>query len=102
MPWKESSPMDQRVRFIADVQRGVLSMSELCERYGVSRKTGYKWRARYEEGGAAGLAERSRRPESSPQETPRAIVDAVLVGRERHPTGAAAKQLWLVESELPG
>jgi hypothetical protein len=40
MPWKESSPLDQRVRFIADVQQGALSMSELCERYDVSRKTG--------------------------------------------------------------
>src|SRR5258706_2303656 len=102
MPWKESSPMDQRVRCIADVQRGVLSISELCERYGVSRKTGYKWRARYEEGGAAGLAERSRRPESSPQETPRAIVDALLEGRQRHPTWGAKKLLWLVERKHPG
>jgi putative transposase len=101
MPWKESSPMDQRVRFIADVQRGALSMSELCERYGVSRKTGYKWVTRYAEGGALGLAERSRRPEFSPQETPSAVVDALLEGRQRHPTWGAKKLLWLVGRKHP-
>jgi len=94
--------MDQRVRFIADVQRGALSMSELCERYGVSRKTGYKWVARYAEGGAAGLAERSRRPVFSPQETPSAVVDALLEGRQRHPTWGAKKLLWLVGRKHPG
>jgi putative transposase len=46
MPWKEISPVDQRVRFIADYQEGSFSFSELCERYGVSRQNGYKWVAR--------------------------------------------------------
>jgi transposase-like protein len=43
MPWSQTSPMDQRTQFIADYLRQVLSVTELCELYGVSRKTGYKW-----------------------------------------------------------
>ena len=62
MPWNQTSPMDQRTQFIADFLREVLSITELCELYGVSRKTGYKWIDRYVRQGPAGLVERSRRP----------------------------------------
>ena len=48
--------MDQRTQFIADYLRDSLSVSELCELYGVSRKTGYKWIDRYVQQGPAGLA----------------------------------------------
>jgi transposase InsO family protein len=61
MPWKELKPMDQRVLFIADYLREQASLSELCRRYGVSRKTGYKWIERYQAQGTEGLAEQSRR-----------------------------------------
>jgi Winged helix-turn helix len=47
--------MDQRMQFIADHQRGLYVMTELCARYGISRKTGYKWLARYQATGAQGL-----------------------------------------------
>ena len=43
MPWKETSPMDQHEQFLADYLRGHFSMQELCLRYAISRKTGYKW-----------------------------------------------------------
>ena len=42
MPWSETSPMDQKTQFIADVLRGGLPVVELCDDYGISRKTGYK------------------------------------------------------------
>lgn len=58
MPWEESCAMDQRVRFIDHLTRE-WSMTELCERYEISRKTGYKWLDRYGEFGACGLMERS-------------------------------------------
>ena len=48
MPWRETAPMKERMRFVTDWERDLYSMVELCERYGVSRKTGYKWLARYE------------------------------------------------------
>ena len=65
MPWKEASPMDQRTQFIADHLRDVLSITELCAMYGITRKTGYKWIDRYLRQGPAGLEERSRRPRLS-------------------------------------
>ena len=47
MPWKDARPMAQRVLFLADYRREICSFSELCARYAVSRKTGYKWVERY-------------------------------------------------------
>jgi putative transposase len=91
MPWQRSTPMDQRLQFLADAQRACFSMSELCERYGVSRKTGYKWVARYEAEGPAGLADHSRRPHRSPTATPDDIRDALLACRRAHPTWGAKK-----------
>lgn len=43
MPWSQTSPMDQKTLFIADCLRQRLSMTELCEQYGINRQTGYKW-----------------------------------------------------------
>jgi len=85
MPWLETSPMDQRKQFIADFHRGLQSVTELADRFEISRKTAYKWIDRHEEEGANGLANRSRRPLSCPHETPQRIVDAVLEARRHHP-----------------
>ena len=62
MPWQEVSTMSLRQEFITMVQHGTVRVSELCRRYGVSRKTGYKWLQRYRDEGTAGLTDRSRRP----------------------------------------
>ena len=74
MPWRETLLMDHRVQFIADDQRDVFDVADLARRFGVSRKTAYKWIDRYEAAGPAGLVDRSRRPTHSPNETPAAIV----------------------------
>ena len=60
MPWKETCRMDEKLVFVADCLRGELPMTALCEDYGISRKTGYKWLGRYREHGPEGLVERSR------------------------------------------
>ena len=70
--------MSERIRFIHDHQLGVYDMTELCHRYGVSRKTGYKWLARFSEGGFEALKDRSRRPHSCPHRTPDHCVEAIL------------------------
>ena len=57
MPWRETSTMDERLRFVQDVHRPGWSIAELCRRYEVSRKTGYKWLKAYEAAGPAGLAD---------------------------------------------
>jgi len=53
MPWKETSPMHERHRFVLDAEYAACSFAELCRRYGISRKTGYKWWARYSTHGPA-------------------------------------------------
>ena len=82
--------MDQRVQFIADYQRAVFDIAELARRYGISRKTAYKWIERYEIGGPAGLVDRSRRPAHCLHRTPPAIIAALLEVRRHHPTWGAS------------
>jgi putative transposase len=77
--------MDQRVAFIADWLRDEWTMTELAERYGISRKTAYKWVDRYDEDAAPGLAERSRAPHTHGRATTAAICEAVLALRRKHP-----------------
>ena len=91
MPWQETLLMDQRVQFIADYQRDVFDVTELARRYGISRKTAYKWIARYDVGGPAGLVDRSRRPAQCPHSTPPPIIAALLDVRRHHPTWGAKK-----------
>lgn len=83
MPWKEMKPMDQKILFLADWLRQVCSFTELCEQYGISRKTGYKWIKRYEGRGSDGLHDQSRRPNNSPQQTPYPVRKAIIELRTR-------------------
>ena len=101
MPWRDASPMDQRTQFIADHLRDSLSITELCELYGVSRKTGYKWIDRYLRHGPAGLEERSRRSRRSPRHTAEEIVTAILDARRRHPRWGGKKLLALLHKRHP-
>jgi transposase InsO family protein len=101
MPWKEELPMDQKTQFISEYLRDSLSFTELCQRYHISRKTGYKWIARYQTEGPAGLVDRSRRPHSSPDQTPEAVGLAIIQARRRHPTWGAKKLLKLLERKDP-
>ena len=66
MPWKETSIMDQRIRFIRDYQSGDYTKKALCMHYGISRPTGDKWIQRYRMYGLEGLHERSRDPTGTP------------------------------------
>jgi len=88
--------MDQRTQFIADYLREVLSVTELCDLYGIARKTAYKWIDRYLRQGPAGLEERSRRPQVSPNRTPDEVTQALLEARRRHPSWGGKKLLTLV------
>lgn len=91
MPWSQTSPMDQKTQFISDYLRQILSMTELCELYNISRKTGYKWIDRYLHHGPAGLDDQSRKPSHSPTKTPDYIEEAIIQARQRHPTWGAKK-----------
>ena len=84
----ETNAMEQRLSFVLDYESGQWSMSELCERYGITRPTGYKWLGRFEAEGKAGLVERSRAPNGCPHETPERVVRLLLEARQRYGWGA--------------
>jgi transposase InsO family protein len=81
----ETSPVDQREQFLAEQRRGLYTMQELCDRYAISRKTGYKWVARVLEDGRRGLQDRSRAPHSCPHQTPPEIAALIVAARQKHP-----------------
>ena len=101
MPWKETHVMDERQRFITTYHRSGLSFAGLCRRFGVSRKCGYKWLARWEQDGPHGLADRSSRPRGCAHATAPALVAAIVQLRQRHPLYSAKKIRWLLERRHP-
>jgi transposase InsO family protein len=91
MPWREMSPVEQRLDFVTEYLDGLFTMTELAAHYGISRKTGYKWLDKYEREGLAGLADQSRRPHHSPQASDPALLEQILAVRRRHPRWGAKK-----------
>ena len=84
MPWRECSSVSEREEFVKLVELESSNVSVLCRRFGISRKTGYKWLNRYESVGCAALCDRSRRPHTSPEKTCEAMEAAVLSVRTEH------------------
>lgn len=99
MPWKETDVRSERVGFVVEALRGEESVSALCRRYGVSRKTGYKWLTRYQQvGKLAELGEISRRPHSSPWQSSAETEQRVVDLRERYGWGSRKLQ-WVLAKE---
>ena len=101
MPWMEMTPMDERLQFVTDAQSDRFTMAELCARYGVSRRIGYKWLARYAEEGRRGLRDRSRAPHHSPQAIPPATAELLCTLRQAHPHWGARKLLRILQTRHP-
>ena len=96
----ETKVVEERVRFARDADSGHWSMAELCDRYRVSRPTGYKWLARYRVGGAAALEDRSRAPQQSPQRLA-ADMERLLVAARREYGWGAKKLLQVLGARDP-
>jgi transposase InsO family protein len=93
MPWNEKNLMDLRREFVALASVEDANRTALCERFGISRKTGYKWLRRAAEGP---LADRSRRPLHTPGRTAAQLEEAVLRAADRHPGWGGRKlKRWL-------
>jgi transposase InsO family protein len=101
MPWKDIGPMDQRLRFVAAISSGGLSMSEACRLFGVSRKSGYKWLERYKTYGPGGLHDRSRAPKTVPWALDEGMVKRLVDLRQRHSSWGARKVLDYLERRYP-
>lgn len=101
MPWTETRAMDERMRFVVEHDLDDLSMTALCARYNISRKTGYKWLARMQEAAAVGFGDRSRAPHRHPNQVPPLIEQGVVAMRELHPTWGAKKMLRRLQEDYP-
>jgi transposase InsO family protein len=101
MPWTETCVMEERVKLIMDVLDDTYCMTELCNYYGISRKTGYKWLARYNQGGIEALRDLSRAPLSHPQEISHRIKETILAVKSRFPRWGAPKIRARLEREYP-
>lgn len=91
MPWKGTSIMDQRQEFVMRSLKGEKPFRELCKEYGISEKTGYKWKNRFMEEGNNGLADMSKRPKNSPTQLGEDIVIEIIKIREAHPSWGPKK-----------
>ena len=99
MPWKECSSVSEREEFVRLASHENVNISCLCARFGVSRKTGYKWLMRYREVGRDGLRSGSRRPWVSPRRSSAAIEQAVLALRKQHPAWGGRKLRRLLQND---
>jgi transposase InsO family protein len=99
VPWKAKSPMDLRKEFInrlAQKER----LTDLCREYGISRKTGSKFKRRFEQLGVAGLADQSRAPRVIPHKTPPEVEEVIIAERVQHPTWGPKKLKEALERRL--
>ena len=101
MTWKATDPMNEKVKFISLYLEGEETVMELCELFGISRKTGYKWIQRYESDGVEALKERSRAPRSHPHATPDDVVTSILRLRRRHPQWGPKKLRVIMLKRYP-
>jgi transposase InsO family protein len=96
MPWNSTCPEDERAAFVKACYRGEEDMAATCRRFGISRRTGYKWRDRHEAEGQPGLRDRRRTPRHNPQAMAGKVVSELLAVRRRHPSWGPRKvRAWL-------
>ena len=101
MPWKASSVMEERLRFVARLLDGE-AMTEVCREFGISRKTGYKIFDRYKEHGLEALSDRSRRPVRYANQLPQQVETLVVRLKAEKPHWGARKIRELLVRRLDG
>ncbi len=101
MPWKASSVMDERLRFVARLLEGE-QMSHLCREFGISRKTGYKIFERYKDHGLEALSDRSRRPVRYANQLPQQVEATIVALKRNKPHWGARKIRELLVRRLAG
>src|SRR5215813_6593939 len=90
MPWKKVEPMNQKIEFVFKALR-TTNFKALCQEYGISTKTGYKWQKRFMDNGPSGLEERSRRPLGHAKELSEAVVCEIVRIKTKHKFWGARK-----------
>jgi len=101
MPWRASSVMEERLRFVARLLEGE-AMTEVCREFGISRKTGYKIFDRYKEHGLEALSDRSRRPVRYAHQLPSQLESLIVRLKAEKPHWGARKIRELLVRRLDG
>lgn len=101
MPFKETSPMEERIRMLSEYESGNWSVSELCRRHGVCRDTFYEWRKRKQAGDTEWFRDRSHAPLHCRQTTDEAIAAKVIAARRRFPYLGPRKLVAVLDREAP-
>jgi transposase InsO family protein len=99
MPWKECSVLSTRQEFVRLASQPQANRADLCRRFQISRKTAYKWLARYQQDPAASLQDRSHRPQRLHQPTGEAMTAQVLQVRQAHPAWGGRKIRRLLQNQ---
>lgn len=99
MPWKESRVVDQRAEFITEMLKEERPFKHLCQAYGISENTGYKWKERFIQGGMEGLTDKSRAPHYSPAGLPEDTLLEIIRFKNRYPAWGPRKIRVLYERE---
>ena len=97
MAWLKVDPMEQRVQFVLKAKQKIESMAALCRQFGISRKTGYKWRQRFGTHGLPGLRDRPRRPHHCPRQTSAVWVQRIVQLRSQYPHWGSKKLRVLLQ-----
>ena len=84
MPWKETNPMTEKEQFIAEMLKAEMPFNHLCAKYGITEKTGYKWKKRFLEEGKYGLQELTRAPDSHPNALSEDVVIRLIKLKDAH------------------
>jgi transposase InsO family protein len=100
MPFREDTPVDQRKQFVRQALRHEQPFSELCQHYGISRPTGYKWLERYHQGGVPALEDRPSAPRRHPNQTPEAVEQRILALRDQLDNRYGARKLKAILESL--
>jgi len=80
----ETCAVNERIRFVFEVQKGMASKAEICRRFGISRVTGDKWLTRFAEFGLRDMENRSRAPRHHPNEVPQELAELIVALRRRY------------------
>ncbi len=101
MPWEVRSLMSERQLFCQQSLESGINFSVLCKRYGISHKTGYKWKKRYFDKGDDGLIEVSRSPHTAPNRTGQELENIVVHLHHQYPYWDSRKLHALMKAGLP-
>ena len=101
MPWKEVDKMTEKEKFINEALKAEKPFKHLCNEFGISEKTGYKWKNRFYADGKAGLQEQSRATKTHSNALEEDAIIEIIKFKEAHPYWGAKKIRELYSRKYP-